>query len=298
MQRDGSAFVPARGLSNTRLTISPELAGLTSFPVELNEEFGSYEATIDVPEDATLQPYFLRFAARRSTSASTNRDRYSGAAERFTVGDPRLPTVELTVDTPFWVSPTGKIEVQVNLESFIGSAVGGIEVTVEWKINDSDRDDDEELLEGELTITTDDNGNGTAIIDLSEWEMPPTIGTTVSLDFQLVGPTSELIEDSATVRIEAADVDLEISRTVDTDVPGQGFGVAVEVTDLRGGRLKGKRKIETATIRLVQLDDDLDQNPPSTGLEPLEGTVTASCDFNFGKISSFLMSLMNMNVCR
>ncbi len=244
----------------------------SDFPVTIDPEFGSYEAEIPIPPEAELRNYRVNFVAD---------GRIRGDSVSFTVGDPRLPTVELTVDTPFFVTPAGNIEIQVNVESFIGSAVGGSEITVNWELVDFNRDEEEEPAEGELTITTDDNGNGTAVIDLSQIEPLPNVGSRVSIDFQLVGPTSELLEQSASVRIEAADLRLSLRRTVLTNIPGQTFGVAVDAADLQGRPLEGDNQLETVMIKLIQLPDE-DSDFIRTSDRPLNGTSITSCEFEIG----------------
>eukprot|EP00210_Caulerpa_lentillifera_P009052 g8639.t1 len=274
MERNGTDYIPIRRANNTRLFVSPSLSGNNTFPVELNEEFGSYEARIEVPEDVDLAQYGISFR----TGIGNQRNSFFGETAFFTVGDPRLPTIQLVMDTPFFVRPDEDIEFSIQITSLIGSSVGGSDVTVEWRISDPDRDSEAEPLEGELVITTDDDGNGTAIIELSQFEVPPSLGTTAVLEFQLVGPTSELIEDSARVRIEAADLSVSLRRTVNTDIVGQAFGAELEVTDLRGDPLTADNSVDSATISLIRI-------PPDSGrirtrsTQPYNGEVVASCDF-------------------
>eukprot|EP00210_Caulerpa_lentillifera_P001088 g1049.t1 len=280
MEREGTSYTPATRLSNTRLSVSPAINDTRFFPVELDEEFGSYQALIEVPEDADLRQYNIRFVSDRPDS---NRD-FNGESASFTVGDPRLPTIELTTDTPVFVRPDEQIEMSVQVTSFIGSAVGGQNITVEWRIFDSRRDDgDEEDLEGELVITTDDNGSGSGIIDFTQFENPPSLGTTATLDFQLVGPTSELIEESASVRIEAADLSVSLERTVDTNIPGQQFGAALTVTDLQGAPLSDDKQVDSATISLIRAPEDTeDSSIPTSSTESFDGEVVASCEYEVG----------------
>lgn len=280
-------MVEPTGLSDAELVVSPPLLEEDVVPVSLNQEFGSYEALIEVPEEADLVEYSIQFRAARSRQGNASNRRYFGDRQSFTVGDPRLPTVELSVDAPFWVTPTGEVQLQVTVVSFIGSAVGGQEISVSWDIGGFDvypeYEIESEPLEGELIITTDDSGNGQGVIDLSELETPPSIGSTLSVNFQLVGPTGELIEESATVRIEAADVSLTISRTVSTDIPGQPFGVLLDGTDLQGAPIRG-RWGQQGSISLVQLPEDSDEDPPVTSTSPLDGVVITSCDVELGEI--------------
>lgn len=60
--------------------------------VSVSKEFGSFEIPISIPENAVFRKYRIEV---RDT------DSYGGS---FTVGDPRPPTVSLTIDSPFWVS--------------------------------------------------------------------------------------------------------------------------------------------------------------------------------------------------
>ncbi len=248
------------------------MAENSDFPVTIDPEFGSYEAEIPIPPEAEPRDYRVRFLARK---------RFTGNTVGFIVGDPRLPTVELTVDIPFFVTPAGDIEIQVNVESFIGLAMGGSEIAVKWLLEDYYRDDEEEPAEGELTITTDNSGNGTAVINLSQIEPLPNVGSRVYIDLQLVGPTSELIEQSYRVPIEAADLRLSLSRTVETNIPGQTFGVAIKAADLEGRPLEGDNQLETVTIKLIQLPDD-HSRLLRTSDRPLNGISVTSCLFEIG----------------
>eukprot|EP00210_Caulerpa_lentillifera_P001100 g1061.t1 len=278
MEGDGTSYTPATGLTNTRLSVSPAINDTRFFPVELDEEFGSYQALIEIPEDADLRQYNIRFVSDRQ-------DRFRGFSSdsaSFTVGDPRLPTIELTIDTPYFVRPDAQIVISVQVTSFIGSAVGGQNVSVEWSISDSGGDDEEDL-EGELVITTDDNGSGTGIIDFTQFENPPDLRTTAELDFQLVGPTSELIEESASVRIEAADLSVSLRRTVNTDIPGQQFGAALTVTNLQGAPLSDDKQVDSATISLIRVPENTDDsNIPTSSTESFDGEVVASCEYEVG----------------
>eukprot|EP00210_Caulerpa_lentillifera_P009043 g8630.t1 len=274
MERNGTDFIPIRGVNNTRLIISPSLAGNSAYPVELNQEFGSYEARITVPEDVDLARYRIRF----STDFEERARRFNGETAFFTVENPRTPTTQLVTDTPFFVRPDEDIEFSIQITSLISLSVRRFDVTVEWRISDSNRDSEAEPLQGELVITTDDDGNGTAIIELSQFEVPPSLGSTAVLEFRLVTPIYEVIEDSAQIRIDVANLCVSLKRTVDTDIPGQSFGAELEVTDLRGDPLTADNSVGSATISLIRI-------PPDSGrirtrsTQPYNGEVVASCDF-------------------
>lgn len=57
----------------------------------------------------------------------------------------------------------------------------------------------EERFDGQQDITTDDSGKAFAVIDLNALKEAPTLGSTLRIDVQWVGPTRELIEESASV---------------------------------------------------------------------------------------------------
>lgn len=113
MRQEGAGVDPVL-LQNARLVITPTFnrsrAVLASsgslrqnlatdtFPVSVNDKFGSFEATIPVPLDAPLTEYKVRFEAVTSKGGPI-----LGAKESFVVGNPRPPTVELLIDGPKWV---------------------------------------------------------------------------------------------------------------------------------------------------------------------------------------------------
>lgn len=62
------------------------------YEISTSKEFGSFELFLTIPEDATFRQYRIEI---KNTL---------GGGDSFTVGDPRPPTVSLTVDAPRWVS--------------------------------------------------------------------------------------------------------------------------------------------------------------------------------------------------
>ena len=56
-----------------------------------------------------------------------------------------------------------------------------------------------ERFDGQQDVTTDDSGEALAVIDLGALKEAPTLGLTLKIDVQWVGPTRELIEESASV---------------------------------------------------------------------------------------------------
>lgn len=86
-------------MSTLKLSVQPPLLPESEALEEVFEpttipEFGSFEVRIPIPEDAEFKDYLIYVQ---------HDGEYVGYAEHFTVGDPRPPTVELTLDAPYWV---------------------------------------------------------------------------------------------------------------------------------------------------------------------------------------------------
>lgn len=58
----------------------------------------------------------------------------------------------------------------------------------------------EENLRGQKNITTDESGRALATISLGGMKEVPSLGSTLSINVQWVGPTRELIKESASVK--------------------------------------------------------------------------------------------------
>lgn len=92
------AWKPAN-MNNLHLSVRPSLdpnLGYSADNVDVTAtpKFGSFEAQIPIPRNANFKDYFIYIMHDGSSL---------GGGERFTVGDPRPPTVGLTVDAPYWV---------------------------------------------------------------------------------------------------------------------------------------------------------------------------------------------------
>lgn len=58
----------------------------------------------------------------------------------------------------------------------------------------------EEDLRGQQNITTDESGKALATINLGGLKEVPSLGSTLRISVQWVGPTRELIKESASVK--------------------------------------------------------------------------------------------------
>lgn len=73
-----------------------------------------------------------------------------------------------------------------------------------------------------------------------------------------------------------ADIKVSLDKTVDTDIPKQGFGVKAVATDLKNQPIE-PRELVIELKELPEDDDEAQLYPSSTGVEPLEGNSVDSC---------------------
>lgn len=77
-----------------------------------------------------------------------------------------------------------------------------------------------------------------------------------------------------------ADLVVSLEKTVDTDFPGQGFGVKASATDLQLQPI-APQELSIELKELPENDDDGDDGPriyrPSVAVEPLEAISTETC---------------------
>lgn len=67
---------------------------------------------------------------------------------------------------------------------------------------------------------------------------------------------------------------VSMEKTIDTDIPGQDFGIRVSLTDLEGNSLEARN----LTANLKKVANDADQGfTREVGLEPIEGKTVNSC---------------------
>lgn len=265
-------MIPVRDLMNTVLVVTPEYEEGKTFPVVMNSEFGTYEASIKIDEKAKSGSYSIQSMAEKANGKS-----FTGSTETFVVEDFKPPLFLLNVEAPSWSTPTGQIEISASLKNSFGFLLGGSEIDVQWQILDPVIDQVDELT-GELTITTNEKGEGSTIFNLAKLNTPPSLESTISFDFSYKGPDNEERINYASTTIKAADLILKIERTVNTSFPDQTFGVSVVVTDLNGRPLMGDAVIETATIFLIQ--------PASDQESTISNALTiATCVYVFGESS-------------
>ena len=260
--------------------------GDIKIPLNVSGEYGSFEANVKIPEDATLTEYFI------SVSRHQKYGYYRGRSKSFTVGVPRTPTVELGVKAPRWVSPTGEASVTVKAESFVGASLGNQEITVEWSLY-YEADGKEVDLDETETIITDNSGTAIFTLDLSKLQHVPPVDSRIYFTIRWVGPTGELIEETANTEIAWEDLFIALRRTVWTEVPQQPFGVWVELSDLDGDALP-KGTYKEAQIYLKQVADDAFYDEMDRG--SLDAAVIETCTYRFHHSDPCQFKLPSMNV--
>lgn len=102
-RRDLTEFTPRQDVSRMCLRVME----LGEFAVNASTKFGSFEAKIEVPEDANPTQYSIELyknCRRLGKSGGKFRGEYIAYLEDFTVGDPRPRTAILEINAPAWVS--------------------------------------------------------------------------------------------------------------------------------------------------------------------------------------------------
>ncbi|GMH44585.1 hypothetical protein BSKO_12537 [Bryopsis sp. KO-2023] len=242
----------------------PESFDNPTFPIELDEKFGSFQLEVPVPENATAKAY----EATLLNSEDLN------VPDFFTVGDPRPPTVGLTVDAPRWSKPDAKVLVNITTESFIGAAIGDAKVTLKWFIPGGAPDGG--TLEEEVELITDSSGKVSTEIDLGSLEKTPPTDESLKIEVSWVGPTRELLEESTSVLLREADLVIDIDQTLFTDFPGQEFGVKVRLSDLDQNPLEQR----TVVLNLKKISSPVKNidDIPDMASEPLDEPIVHSCE--------------------
>ncbi|GMH44597.1 hypothetical protein BSKO_12549 [Bryopsis sp. KO-2023] len=234
----------------------PETSEEPSFPVDIDEKFGTFDLKIPVPKNATNTEYYV------SLFENVTLDQ-----EGFTVGNPRPPDC----GCPLLAKPDSKVEIKITAESFIGAAVGDAKITLKWSIPGDDTSNDKPL-EGEVELITDSLGKLSTEIDLGALEKTPSTDTSLEIEVSWVGLTRQLLEESASVLLRQADVEIEFDRSIGTDFPGQEFGVKVSQTNLEGKALKNR----TLVLDLKQISNP-ESDLPSKNSQPLDEAIVDSC---------------------
>eukprot|EP00210_Caulerpa_lentillifera_P004932 g4706.t1 len=261
------------------LDIYPSLTGVgesTRIPLDISREFGSYNASIEIPQNVSLRKYTIHLEAEDTIPS------FSGQWESFTVGEPRSPTVEMTVNGSEWVLPTGIVTIDIEASSFIGASVGDQEITISWTASKTSNNNDNDEIEGENTVITNAEGKANFELNLASVDGVLSVGDNLDFTVKWVGPTGELIEESFSTDIAYEDLEIEISRTVETDLPNQNFGVSIELKNLNGVKKSpGYLSIESAEITLKEINDS--KLVPTDDYGPLPLAPAQKCTFSFEK---------------
>lgn len=216
-----------RSASGAKLTVPEYREGyrviiitgdIIEIPVNVSKPFGSFELDFHLPEGNIYG----------DISVALLEDDEFITDEEFIIAVPRKPSVTMEVSSSKWAPPNGIATVNVITTSFVGTSVGGEEITVKWTLK---------FETGTETVVTNSKGHAEFHLDLSTLEKTPSSGDSVSFDVQWIGPTGELIEEYTRTTIAYADLLISIERSVDTDLPFQPFGFWIEVTDVNGDAL-------------------------------------------------------------
>lgn len=140
---------------------------------------------------------------------------------------------------------------------------------------------DAENLSGRVTSTTDSEGEATVNIPLSK-SSAPSFGTVMQVRVQYASPSGDFVEEVVSIRMEPADVDIKLERTVETDIPGQEFAVKATVSDLMGEPLAKNLKVRSASLSLKAFSaftrNDLPTPRPTTTDSILSGKALQKCN--------------------
>eukprot|EP00210_Caulerpa_lentillifera_P001110 g1071.t1 len=248
MENRGGSYVSSN-LKNYRLIVSPSMSSSKReqdvFDLDdFDKDFGSYTYALRIPTNVPIVPYTIRVAAE------TRRNTYLGRPHPFVIADPRQPPVVLTVDAPHWAVPNKDLKLNTQVRSFVGAAVENVELVFIWSIEDHARSNTDDELSGRITSSTNANGEASASIPLSDFTVSASAGTVMEVRVQYSSPSGDFVEEVVSIRLEPADVDIKLERTVKTDIPGQEFGVKASVTDLYGDPLGKSTKVTSVTLSL------------------------------------------------
>ena len=176
---------------------------------------------LQAPQARGAGAAFLPGPAPPAGDGATDAGYETVASAAFAVADPRPPTADLLLTAPNWAKPRDRVGVALKATSYVGTSVAGAELTLAWELP---------RAKGNVTLTTDARGAANATIDLGALprDNATAAGDALELKATWIGPTREAIVRSRTVRIADGPARLEISTTLDTDLPGVRFGVAVD----------------------------------------------------------------------
>ncbi|GMH44587.1 hypothetical protein BSKO_12539 [Bryopsis sp. KO-2023] len=243
--------------------LNPDDSHVEFFHIKIDKKFGSFQLDVPVPKNAIPKQHQITVSSRNHFIAS----------DYFVVGNPRPPTVGLTVDAPRWAKPDSKVEIKITAESFIGAAVGDAKITLKWSISGGAPDGTE--LKEEVELITDSLGKVSTKIDLGSLEKTPPTDESLKIKVSWVGPTRELLEESASVLLRKADLIIDIDRTVESDFPGQEFGAKLRLSDLQKNPVE-KRTVALNLKNFSSPDEHFKKNP-NMASQPLDGPIVDSC---------------------
>eukprot|EP01025_Chloroclados_australasicus_P038747 TRINITY_DN4003_c0_g1_i3.p1 TRINITY_DN4003_c0_g1~~TRINITY_DN4003_c0_g1_i3.p1 ORF type:complete len:1608 (-),score=204.52 TRINITY_DN4003_c0_g1_i3:1221-5876(-) len=197
-----------------RLSVSSSLNGIGSFDItDYDPEFGTFEANITAVSDLPLREYTVVLEGRGGRTLDT---------VDIVAADPRAPTVFLNVQAPFFVRPNTTAAVSITVGSLIGAKLENETITVRWQPGDGDKI--------EQKVTSDSEGKATAKFDLQIQSPNLDIGDVLRADLEYIGPTRECLTNAKSIKIMESPLELEILRSIKTDIPGVEFGVAVTMS--------------------------------------------------------------------
>lgn len=90
-------------------------------------------------------------------------------------------------------------------------------------------------------------------------------------------------------RLKAANIDVTLSRTFETDVPGLEFGVMGTAADLEGSKLNVTIPINLVSIQGDQAETEDEDERNDIGIEPLKGETVDSCTVTSGRVAFKLL---------
>lgn len=207
-----------------------------SFLVEIDPQYGTFQLDIDVPRDTPPGEYSLRFG---------------GGYQEFTVGQPRVLTAGIDIQTPSWIRPDGDLTVVIEISSLLGASISDAEVVLRW----GNRTENFDRIE----LQTDSNGLVNHTIDLATAETPFQAGDEVNLEVEYIGPTREVILQERYIPVALTNLQLVIATSMFSPIP--------TLTEFGGAVLVSSRNDEEVDLSLVINLELLEVTEVGTGYE-------------------------------
>ncbi|KAI8474281.1 MAG: hypothetical protein J3K34DRAFT_375003 [Monoraphidium minutum] len=233
LQARGSAglSLPPASLTSATLSISPAWAAAESGPtrvtVAVDPAFGSFHANLSVPASAQLVQYEVALQLAPEAGGGGASDRAAVASESFQVADPRPPTAVLNLTAPDWALPASAVKALIKVTSYLGADVSDATIRVTWTVP---------LATGAVNVTTDARGRAVVLIPLGDLPKANAtkLGDSLEIKANWVGPTGDVYDETASVKMAEGPVDSYALRSPATDAPGVPFVVAAR-TSLNDG---------------------------------------------------------------